>query len=161
PRRAPPEAPHPGVGTPLRRCRDRGRHRQLRRGLDPRRAEPPHRRPPEPAALMRRAAAIALMLAAGAGGAATPPADPAAVRASAADIAALAPEFPQLAQFRASDQRMDDLRIDYDYRTHRSSIRGGWRAAAPEPDADGIWFAINFHDPDSIAQIDTQPVMPN
>jgi hypothetical protein len=33
-------------------------------------------------------------------------------------------------------------------------------ARAPEPDGDGLWFAINFHDPDSLAQIDTQPAMP-
>jgi hypothetical protein len=27
----------------------------------------------------------------------------------------------------------------------------------PHPDADGVWFHLNLHDPGSLAQIDTQP----
>jgi hypothetical protein len=79
------------------------------------------------------------------------------MRAIAQDIVALASDFPQLKNFTAS-RHLQDLDINYAYHTHRSTIRGGWRAAAPEPDDDGIWIAINFHDPDSGSQIDTQPV---
>jgi hypothetical protein len=79
------------------------------------------------------------------------------MRAIAQDIATRASDFPQLKNFTTS-RHLRDLDINYAYHTHRSTIRGGWRAAAPEPDDDGIWFAINFHDPDSRAQIDAQPV---
>ena len=30
----------------------------------------------------------------------------------------------------------------------------------PNPDDDGVWFYIDFHDPGSMAQIHTQPVVP-
>jgi hypothetical protein len=52
----------------------------------------------------------------------------------------------------------DRLTIDYNFHTHRSQQRGGgWTAQVPNPDDDGVWFYINFHDPNSTAQIDTQP----
>ncbi len=83
-----------------------------------------------------------------------------ALRKIAADIAALAPEHPQLADFDVSTAlNVHDLTISYDYRTHRSTARGGWTAAVPNPDPDGIWFHIDFHDPASQAQIHTQPVI--
>ncbi len=30
----------------------------------------------------------------------------------------------------------------------------------PEPDEEGVWFYIDFHDPDSRRQIHTQPMVP-
>jgi len=83
-----------------------------------------------------------------------------ALRAIARDIEALKGEHPQLAEFSV-EMHLDEerLSIGYSYHTHRSERRGGWVAAAPNPDADGIWFHIDFHDPDSTAQIHTQPVM--
>jgi hypothetical protein len=33
----------------------------------------------------------------------------------------------------------------------------GWTSGVPNPDDDGIWFYLDFHDPDSMAQIHTQP----
>ncbi|HKE57802.1 MAG TPA: hypothetical protein VKB46_13910 [Pyrinomonadaceae bacterium] len=74
------------------------------------------------------------------------------------DIANLKAQFPQLRKFSVSKNvRSERLIIDYDYHTHRSQIRGGWRAQVPEPDDDGVWFYIDFHDPASGSQIDTQP----
>src|SRR5215813_8983395 len=74
------------------------------------------------------------------------------------DIAKLKAQFPQLRKFSVSKNvRSERLIIDYDYHTHRSHIRGGWRAQVPEPDDDGVWFYIDFHDPASGSQIDTQP----
>ena len=49
------------------------------------------------------------------------------------------------------------LRITYGFRTHRSERSGGWVSGVPNPDPDGIWFYIDLHDPDSTAQIHTQP----
>src|SRR5215472_6018921 len=74
------------------------------------------------------------------------------------DIANLKAQFPQLRKFSVSKNVLSErLIIDYDYHTHRSQIRGGWRAQVPEPDDDGVWFYIDFHDPASGSQIDTQP----
>lgn len=84
------------------------------------------------------------------------------IKAIAADIAVLRGQFPQLKDFSASQNVLfDRLAIDYAYHTHRYDGRGGgWVAHAPNPDDDGIWLYIDLHDPDSRAQIHTQPVVP-
>ena len=75
------------------------------------------------------------------------------------DIAKLKDQYPQLHEF--SPARHADsagLKISYGYRTHRPERGGGWSAGVPNPDPDGIWFYIDLHEPDSRAQIHTQPV---
>jgi hypothetical protein len=84
---------------------------------------------------------------------------PKVLRAIADDIASLHNKFPQLKDFSPeSNIQLENLAIDYSYHTHRAQHRGGWTAGVPNPDPDGVWFYINFHSPDSTAQIDTQPV---
>lgn len=79
----------------------------------------------------------------------------------AAAIAALGAEFPQLKDFRPEDHAEPDrLEVSYAFHTHRPAHRGGWTSGVPNPDDDGIWFHLDFHDPDSQAQIHTQPVVP-
>jgi hypothetical protein len=89
------------------------------------------------------------------------PPDPAAtLRAIAADIEALGATRPQLAAFRADTHLdADAARIDYAWRTHATHHAGGWTAGVPNPDADGLWFHIDVHDPASTAQIHTQPLV--
>ena len=86
----------------------------------------------------------------------------ATVKAIAGDIAGLRTEFPQLRDFSATQNVLfDKLAIDYAYHTHRySGPGGGWVAHAPNPDDDGVWLYVDFHDPDSAAQIHTQPMTP-
>jgi hypothetical protein len=80
------------------------------------------------------------------------------IQAIGRDIAKLKNRFPQLSQFSVSQHvHPDRLSIDYGYRTHRAEHGGGWTAGVPNPDDDGIWFFIDFHAPDSTAQIHTQP----
>lgn len=77
----------------------------------------------------------------------------------AADIAKLKGRYPQLAAFSVKDHaNVKNLSITYDYRTHEPAGRPGWVGSVPNPDSDGIWFYIDLHDPDSMAQIHTQPV---
>ena len=84
---------------------------------------------------------------------------PKVLRAIAEDITSLQSRFPQLKNFSLdANIKIENLAIDYGYHTHRARHRGGWTSGVPNPDADGVWFYINFHDPDSTAQIDTQPV---
>ena len=84
------------------------------------------------------------------------------IKAIAADIAGLRDSFPQLKDFSPSQNVLfDKLAIDYAYHTHRYEGRGGgWVAHAPNPEDDGIWLYIDLHDPDSQAQIHTQPMVP-
>ena len=66
--------------------------------------------------------------------------------------------YPQLAGFSAKEHfDRQELVISYGYKTHRSKRRGGWASGVPNPDPDGVWFYVDFHDPDSQAQIHTQP----
>jgi len=53
---------------------------------------------------------------------------------------------------------LERLTITYSYSTHEPQGRPGWAGSVPNPNADGVWFYIDFHDPDSQAQIHTQPV---
>lgn len=74
-------------------------------------------------------------------------------------IEALKKDFPQLKEFSPiKNTDIQGLRIEYAYHTHPALQRGGWTSGVPNPDDDGIWFYIDFHDPDSLAQIHTQPV---
>ncbi|MBI3017245.1 MAG: hypothetical protein HYY62_04535 [Deltaproteobacteria bacterium] len=74
-------------------------------------------------------------------------------------IEALKNEFPQLKDFSASEN-LDQKRlvISYQFHTHEPERRVGWTGGVPNPDDDGIWFYIDFHEPGSMAQIHTQPV---
>ncbi len=75
-------------------------------------------------------------------------------------IEALNKDFPQLKGFSAvKNTSIENMNISYEYHTHWPQHRGGWRSGVPEPDADGIWFYLDFHDPDSSAQIHTQPLV--
>jgi hypothetical protein len=80
--------------------------------------------------------------------------------AIAREIEGLKAGFPQLRDFSLT-QSVDlvNFVITYSFHTHRPEPRGGWTSGVPNPDADGIWFYIDFHDPASQAQIHTQPVV--
>jgi hypothetical protein len=84
--------------------------------------------------------------------------------AIARDIAGLKPSFPQLVAFDPTSVSVNTLSrecsITYNYRTHQSTVRGGWGALVPAPDPDGVWFHIGIWAPDGLAsrsQINTQP----
>ena len=69
-------------------------------------------------------------------------------------------DFPQLKEFSPpKNTNPQNLSIEYAYHTHPARHRGGWTSGVPNPDDDGIWFYIDFHDSDSTAQIHTQPVV--
>ena len=84
------------------------------------------------------------------------------LQAVAQDIAGLKGEFPQLKDFspaaNVNPKGIAWLAIVYAYHTHRAKHAGGWTSGVPNPDDDGIWFWIDFHERDSRAQIDTQPM---
>ena len=81
--------------------------------------------------------------------------------AIARSIEALKPEYPQLAEFSASTHaHAEGLTITYGYRTERAARTGGWTSGVPSPTEGGVWLYIDLHDPDSTAQIHTQPVVP-
>ena len=83
------------------------------------------------------------------------------LQAVARDIAGLKRDFPQLEEFSRSDHASPGgLQIAYGYHTHRPQGRAGWTSGVPSPDDDGVWFYIDFHDPESMAQIHTQPLVP-
>jgi hypothetical protein len=83
------------------------------------------------------------------------------LEAIAQDIAALKLEFPQLSEFSVANSiGTDRLSITYAYHTHPARHQGGWTSGVPNPDDDGIWFYIDFHDANSTAQIHTQPMYP-
>jgi hypothetical protein len=86
---------------------------------------------------------------------------PGVLVALAQEIAWLKGEFAQLRDFSPSEHaRADALQISYGYHTHRPQGRAGWTSGVPNPDDDGIWFYLDFHDPSSMAQIHTQPLVP-
>lgn len=83
------------------------------------------------------------------------------LRSVALAIEHLVGEHPQLREFSVAEHfDPERLMIQYGYHTHKPTHRGGWTSGVPNPDDDGVWFYIDFHDPDSMAQIHTQPVMP-
>src|SRR4051812_4843641 len=77
----------------------------------------------------------------------------------ARDIATLKQQFTQLKEFSPPKHLDPDrLVINYAYRTHKALFSGGWTSAVPNPNEDGVWFYVDFHDPNSRQQIHTQPV---
>jgi hypothetical protein len=84
----------------------------------------------------------------------------AAIKAIAADIEALKADYPQLAEFSAARHaRADLLHITYGFRTHEPPHAGGWTSGVPNPDDDGVWFSLDFHDPRSTLEMHTQPMV--
>jgi hypothetical protein len=82
-----------------------------------------------------------------------------ALRAIDRQLAKLGREFPQMAAYaKTRELELDQLVIGYAFHTHPPTRHVGWTGAVPNPDDDGIWFHIDLHDPDSQAQIHTQPV---
>lgn len=78
------------------------------------------------------------------------------------DIEKLKADFPQLRDFSAADHlRAEPPSIGYAYRTRPPQRTGGWTSGVPAPDADGVWFHIDLHDPRSQLQLHTQPVTPS
>lgn len=74
------------------------------------------------------------------------------------DIEMLKEQYPQLKAFSVTDNvDLATLSITYRLNTHKPERRGGWTSGVPNPDANGIWFYIDIHDPDSTRQIHTQP----
>ena len=87
------------------------------------------------------------------------PPDAATLVSIATGIEQLRGDHPQLEAFSAATNvDADALRIDYAHRTHRATHAGGWTAGVPNPDDDGLWFHLDFHEPDSTAQVHTQPM---
>jgi hypothetical protein len=81
------------------------------------------------------------------------------LKAIARDIEKLKPKFPQLKDFSAQKHFVPSRAvINYSFHTHAPKHRGGWTAGVPNPDNDGLWFYIDLHDPNSTAQIHTQPL---
>ena len=63
-------------------------------------------------------------------------------------IEALKKDFPHLKEFSPQkNTNLENLSISYEYHTHPAQHRGGWTSGVPNPDDDGIWFYIDFHDP--------------
>lgn len=81
------------------------------------------------------------------------------IKRVANDIEKLQKQHPQLSEFSSAKHlKLPDLKISYAYHTHRAERPAGWTGSVPNPDADGIWFYVDVHSPDSTAQIHTQPV---
>jgi hypothetical protein len=86
---------------------------------------------------------------------------PGVLLAVARDIEKLKLDFPQLQDFSAAGHaQAEALQISYAFHTHRPQGRAGWTSGVPNPDDDAIWFYLDFHDKNSMAQIHTQPVVP-
>ena len=86
---------------------------------------------------------------------------PKVIRAVAGEIEKLKVDFPQLKDFSPKQHaRPEELLISYAFHTHRPQGRAGWTSGVPNPDDDGLWFYLDFHDAGSMAQIHTQPVVP-
>jgi len=83
-----------------------------------------------------------------------------ALRAIAGEIEILKMEYPQLAEFYAAKYiNLEQCYIEYSYHTHPAANKGGWAGKVPNPNDDGIWFFIDFHDPASDRQIHRQPLV--
>ena len=124
---------------------------------------------PTPTPTPTSASTSATTVATGVGQAVAPPTargfGPAECAAIAADIEALKASHAELADFDAKKAvTKADCTIGYTFRCHKPTGRGGWTAAVPNPDPDGIWFHIGIWDPsdpsEAMSQINTQPVIP-
>jgi hypothetical protein len=83
-----------------------------------------------------------------------------AITRLATGIEELKATYPQLAEFSAATAlRVDPPSIGYGYHTHKPQPTGGWTSGVPHPDADGLWFHIDFHDPESKTELHTQPMV--
>ena len=81
-----------------------------------------------------------------------------ALFAIAHDIEGLKNSYPQLKAFSATNSvYLHRMEISYEFSTHHSLSQGGWSSGVPNPNKDGVWFIIDFHDPDSSLQIHRQP----
>jgi hypothetical protein len=81
------------------------------------------------------------------------------IKSIGVEIAGLKSKYPQLDSFSvAAHVDTKRLKITYGYHTHAPKPSGGWSSGVPHPDPDGIWFYIDFHEPNSQAGIHTQPV---
>lgn len=79
--------------------------------------------------------------------------------AIARDIEGLKSSYPQLKAFSVTNHvDLPQLRVTYEFTTHAPLRQGGWTSGVPNPNRDGIWFFLDFHDPRSDAQIHTQPI---
>jgi len=86
--------------------------------------------------------------------------DAGTIAAIARDIENLKQQYPQLQEFSGqTNVHAGALAISYAYRTHRARHAGGWTAGVPNPDEEGVWFHIDFHDPASTSQLHTQPAL--
>jgi hypothetical protein len=75
------------------------------------------------------------------------------------EILKLKETYPQLKEFSIDKHAdIENLSVDYNYHTHDAKHSVGWTSAVPNPDPDGIWFYLDLHDKDSMAQIHTQPI---
>ncbi len=82
-----------------------------------------------------------------------------ALLAIARDIEGLKNSYPQLKAFSATNSvNLELMRISYEFSTHEPLRQGGWTSGVPNPNKDGIWFIIDFHNPDSCAKLHTQPM---
>src|ERR1051325_5894955 len=82
-----------------------------------------------------------------------------ALLAIAKDIEGLKNTYPQLKAFSVTNNvNVPLLRITYEFSTHAPLRQGGWTSGVPNPNKDGIWFFLDFHDPKSDAQIHIQPM---
>jgi hypothetical protein len=83
-----------------------------------------------------------------------------AIQAIADDIEGIKADYPQLAEFSAGRHaNADALHITYGFRTHEPPRTGGWTSGVPNPDDDGVWFSLDFHDPRSTLEMHTQPMV--
>ena len=73
-------------------------------------------------------------------------------------IALLKDDYPQLVDFNPATGSTQAATITYQFHTHAPPQSGGWTSGVPNPDSDGLWFYIDFHDADSTLQIHTQPM---
>jgi len=64
----------------------------------------------------------------------------------ARSIERLKPRFDQLAEFSDARNVLADGVISYDYKTHPSVVRGGWRSGWPVANSDGIALHIDIWD---------------
>jgi len=79
----------------------------------------------------------------------------------ARSIEGMKAEYPQLAEFSAAAPcDGQTLAITYGYHTKAAPRTGGWTSGVPHPTEDGVWFFIDIHDADSMAEIHRQPMVP-
>ena len=102
---------------------------------------------------------VSAMLSSAHGIAAGYPPDAGTLALIAGDIENLKGAYPQLEKFSLQGNlNIKALQISYAHRTHRATHQGGWTSGVPNPDEDGVWFYIDFHDPASTSQIHAQPM---